>query len=111
MTNTKQYENKYKMFRNFMCNELGISRHDIEAWTKEAVHTEVHKLVSGQKLQQLAEEAVRSAVRQVITGNSWSGPSAEMKKLIEKTLMHELVGKISIKVTDPALESVKGGEV
>lgn len=97
--------NKYKEFRNFMCNELGITRHDIEAWTKEAVSTEVHKLVTGQPLQKLAEDAVKSAVRQVVVGSQYTGPTAEMRKLIEKTLMAELVGKISVTVTDKRLES------
>lgn len=30
-------DNRYKMFRNFMFNELGITREDIESWTKEAI--------------------------------------------------------------------------
>lgn len=98
-------ENKYKEFRNFMCNELAITRHDIEAWTKEAVATEVHKLVSGQDMKALAASAVQSAVRQVVVGSSYSGPTAEMRKLIEKTLMAELVGKISVTVIDKQLEA------
>lgn len=98
-------ENKYKEFRNFMCNELAITRHDIETWTKEAVSAEVHKLVSGQELKKLAEDAVRASVRSVVVGNSYSGPTNEMKKLIEKALMEELVGKISVTVTDKRLEA------
>jgi hypothetical protein len=38
---------KYKMFRNFMVNELEITREDIERWTKDAVAEEVKK-ISGQ---------------------------------------------------------------
>jgi len=38
---------KYKMFRNFMANELGISKSDIEAWTKDATF-EIAKKQVGQ---------------------------------------------------------------
>jgi hypothetical protein len=38
-------ENKYKMFRNFMVNELGISKDDIKDWCQSAVREEVAKLV------------------------------------------------------------------
>lgn len=35
-------DDKYKMFHNYMHNELGITKEDIKQWTKEAV-TEVAK--------------------------------------------------------------------
>lgn len=34
---------KYKMFRQFMVNELGITREDIKEWTFDAVETTVKK--------------------------------------------------------------------
>jgi hypothetical protein len=33
------------MFRNFMTNELGITREDIKLWTQEAIKESVDKLV------------------------------------------------------------------
>lgn len=42
---SEQSGNKYKMFRNFMVNELSITREDIKTWTKEAVAEEVLKIV------------------------------------------------------------------
>lgn len=36
---------KYTMFKNFMCNELDISKEDIRNWVGEAVKNEVEKLV------------------------------------------------------------------
>jgi hypothetical protein len=36
-------DNKYKLFRNFMVNELGISREDIKEWTMQAVKETVFK--------------------------------------------------------------------
>lgn len=36
---------KYTMFKQFMHNELGITRDDIRDWVKEAVRQEAEKLV------------------------------------------------------------------
>ena len=38
-------DDKYKMFRNFMFNELGITTEDIRDWIQEAVQEEAHRLV------------------------------------------------------------------
>ena len=37
---------KYKLFKQFMHNELGISREDIREWIREACKEEAHKVVS-----------------------------------------------------------------
>ena len=37
---------KYKMFKQFMHNELGITKEDIREWVKESVREEVVKLVA-----------------------------------------------------------------
>ena len=36
---------KYKMFKQFMYNELGITKEDIKDWIKEAVREEARKLI------------------------------------------------------------------
>lgn len=38
-------DDKYKMFRNYMANELGIEREDIERWTREAATIAASKAV------------------------------------------------------------------
>ena len=37
---------KYKMFKQFMHNELGITREDIREWVKEAVRDEARKMIA-----------------------------------------------------------------
>lgn len=37
---------KYRMFKQFMHNELQISKEDIHQWVKESVEEEVKKLVA-----------------------------------------------------------------
>ena len=39
-------DSKYKMFRNYMVNELQISKEDIQEWVRESVNQEVKKLVN-----------------------------------------------------------------
>ena len=37
---------KYKMFKQFMHNELGITREDIRDWVREAVRDEARKMIA-----------------------------------------------------------------
>ena len=37
---------KYKMFKQFMHNELGITKEDIREWVKESVREEAVKLIA-----------------------------------------------------------------
>ena len=42
----KTPHDKYEMFKNFMHNELGISRDEIRQWVREAVEDEARRMVS-----------------------------------------------------------------
>lgn len=39
-------QDKYTLFKNFMHNELGISKEDIHSWIREAVHEEALKMAN-----------------------------------------------------------------
>jgi hypothetical protein len=56
-------DNKYKIFRNFMVNELGIGKDDIEEWTKQAVAETVEKIVRQKKWDDLIEAKVKALFR------------------------------------------------
>lgn len=45
--------NRYQLFRNYMVNELGISRDDIMQWTREAIQEQVQKLVGQMNVEQI----------------------------------------------------------
>ncbi|MDR1902937.1 MAG: hypothetical protein LBQ88_11725 [Treponema sp.] len=62
MTNSGEHLSKYKMFRNFMYNELGITKDDIKEWVKEAVANETAKLVGQIAVDQIASRTVRERV-------------------------------------------------
>ena len=77
---------RYKMFRNFMVNELEITREDIKKWTKEAVEAEVRRIVPQTNI----EEVVRNAaVREIASARG---------QYIREIIAKELMNKISINV-------------
>jgi len=55
-------DNKYKIFRNFMVNELGISREDIKEWTMQAVKETVEKELRGFNVLEVARESVKGLI-------------------------------------------------
>ena len=90
--NYKDIDRKYKMFRNFMVNELGISRHDIAAWTKQAVVEDVQKAVNAMDIEGMVERAVRKSAAQYVTGNS-SGHTS-----LRQDIVREIVNKLEVKM-------------
>jgi len=58
-------DNKYKVFRNFMVNELGISRDDIKEWTMQAVKETVEKELRGVDVKKIAYDLARYEVKSV----------------------------------------------
>lgn len=57
-------EDKYKMFRNYMTNELGIGRADIEQWTKEAIADQVQKIAGQINVEHVIKQAAEKVVLQ-----------------------------------------------
>ncbi|MDR0322340.1 MAG: hypothetical protein LBI28_12635 [Treponema sp.] len=60
-------DNKYKLFRNYMVNELGISREDIKEWTMQAVKETVEKELRGIEVNKKAEEVAERIVNRNIS--------------------------------------------
>ena len=52
---------KYVLFRNYMMNELGISREDIKQWTKEAVEDHAARIIAQINIQGIVEKAAAQA--------------------------------------------------
>ena len=53
---------KYKMFRNFMINELGISKEDIEEWTKETVKEVAQNFIYNRYSEVVIKEIIEQAI-------------------------------------------------
>lgn len=53
---------KWVMFRNYMVNELHITKEDIQEWIKEAVQEEARKMVQNSFDKFSPEEMIRRAI-------------------------------------------------
>lgn len=73
------------MFKNYMHNELGITKDDIRAWIKEAVHEEAIRLVD----QQVGKFSVQDQVNKLINDNY----------RLRNDLANAIAKRIMIKVT------------
>lgn len=98
ITASTEATNRYKAFRNYMTNELGITRQDIEAWTKQSVATEVAKKIGQLNIEGMALNAVQSAARSAcgINGGYISTNSALVKSIAE-----ELSSRIQLQLAPP----------
>jgi len=70
-----------------MCNELGITRNDIEKWTKEAVATETNKKLEQLNIPGIVRDKVSEAVRASL-GSSYN--STALSKDIASELAKSL---------------------
>ena len=77
---------KYKMFRNYMANELKITREDIMLWTKEAVAEETRKIVG-----QIDVHGIVNSCVQSIHYND------QMRRDIVSKISNHIIDKIQIK--------------
>lgn len=75
-----------------MCNELGISREDIERWTKEAVAHSVEKLVGQMNIQEMVDRKTK----ELVEGNNWNG--SKLREEISKAVAANIVNKIKLSV-------------
>lgn len=91
--------NKYKEFRNYMVNEIGITRQDIEAWTKQSVANEIQKVLGGVDIEKTVQDKIHTLVNNAIRGTSigYGNGASEMRKAIASEIAQELMAKITIK--------------
>ena len=82
---------KYKMFKNFMFNELGITKDDIRFWVKEAVAEEARRVVAKTYEDFNVEKALRDAI---------TTPYSPIRKDIEEKAVRFLLHKFDIKIEE-----------
>ena len=81
---------KYKAFKNYMHNELGIGRGDIRNWTMEATHQYVEQYFKKDRI--LVDSAVKFAARNAIDehmNRANFSLGKELSKRIQMTLKDE----------------------
>jgi len=56
--------NNYKEFKNYVHNELKISKEEIQSIIKETVNDEINKLIGSQYFEHLIEKTVRNLIKE-----------------------------------------------
>ena len=82
---------KWSMFKNYMHNELGITKEDIREWIDDAVRDEARRLVE----QAYKEFDLNARIEKAIyEHHHWNGP--QMKQEIAKAAAEKIVEKYDI---------------
>jgi DNA polymerase sigma len=79
---------KYKMFKNFLHNELGLTKEDIREWIREAISEEVRKVVKESYEKCDIREVLKTEIKSVLTKYDWFG--SDLKESIQKLAVAEM---------------------
>lgn len=72
---------KYKLFKNFMHNELGISKEDIHEWVRETIKEEIKNIVEHAYGKCNIESEIRKAI---ISYDMWSDKNKLQPEVLDK---------------------------
>ena len=81
---------KYKMFKNFMHNELGISKEDIREWVRESIKEEVKNVVE----QAHGKCNIEGEIRKAIKDNDFWSSDGRLKPEVYKSVCAEVGERI-----------------
>lgn len=84
-------ENKWLMFKNYMHNELGITKEDIRQWIEDAVKEQAERMVKNE----FNSFDVRDIVKKIIFDDSYFS-SKSLKSEITNELANQLMERIKI---------------
>ncbi len=82
-------DNKWLMFKNYMHNELGITKEDIRQWIEDAVKVEAERLVK----HEFNNFDVHKVVQRIISDDNFFG-SKHLKQEISQELAKQILAKI-----------------
>lgn len=82
-------DNKWLMFKNYMHNELGITKEDIRQWIEEAVQEQAERLVKNE----FKNFDVHSVVMRIINDERYYG-SKHLKEQISHELTRQILQKM-----------------
>ena len=82
-------DNKWLMFKNYMHNELGITKEDIRQWIEDAVQEQAERLVN----KEFNSFDVHNVVQRIITDDQYYG-SKNLKRDISQELTKQILAKI-----------------
>lgn len=75
---------KWVMFKNYMHNELGITKDDIQMWVVESVTQQAKKALAEYNYVDRIDQLIIKRIDDVIKGNTWNS----------KSFNDEIIGKV-----------------
>lgn len=85
---------KYKELLNYIHNELGITKSDIEQWVKEAVY----EVAEGYVKNRMSEHSVDARIKNIMS--SWSLDGRDFDYSVKQKAGEALASRLEIKVKD-----------
>ena len=95
MRNNTMANDKWKMFKNYMHNELGITKEDIEQWTKEAVEEVATSYVEDR----LSETTLPNLVKRIIS-RKWLFSHDILEQEVLNVAGKELAKQLKLELKD-----------
>ncbi len=87
---------KYRLFKNFMHNELGITKEDIREWVEETVKIEVAKVVKESYKEFNLEKLIKEEIYKKSTYWKKGDITEEVKAKIVSQIVNQLDFDINI---------------
>lgn len=84
-------EDKWKMFKNYMHNELDISKDDIRQWIEDAVQEQAKRLVNNE----FKNFDIHRVVERVINDDRYFG-AKNLKRDIAQELSKQIMGRLKL---------------
>jgi len=92
--------NKYKMFRNYMANELEITKEDIKQWTREAVYEAAKDFIE----HHISPYYINDRIDELLF-KKWS---TQLKPQIKEAIAERIASKIELSIKKNTTNSSKG---
>lgn len=86
---------KWLMFRNYMANELGITKEDIREWIQDITHEEVKNVVANA----YGRVDIESEIRHAIQENDYWGNGKTFGDGVKREVANILADRIDVKYT------------
>lgn len=90
---------KWQEFKNYMHNDLNITREDIQSWLAEAIVQESRRIVKGHVDKIDVPSLLKLEITSMVTDRSgWGSNNGKLKKEFIDNISKEIASKIQVTV-------------
>jgi hypothetical protein len=88
-------DDKWLLFKNYLHNELGITKEDIRMWVVEAVKEEAKRLVDNE----FNSFNVHSVIKNILTGDKYNSTGwGKLREDISNTISKDIINSLEISI-------------